>query len=68
MESYKGMDPMKGVTIHGERGCPLNLYAETVRAYHEKYPDLPLGAALPVPDPEGIRTLKDAGAVNFKLP
>ena len=66
MESYKGMDPMKGATIHGERGCPLDLYAETVRAYREKYPDLPLGAALPVPDPEGIRTLKDAGAVNFK--
>lgn len=66
MDSYEGMDPIKGITIHGDFGCPFDAYVDVVRAYHEKYPQYPIGVALPLPNDKGVRMLKEAGASDFK--
>ena len=66
MDSYEGMDPIKGITIHGGFGCPFDLYADVVSAYHQRYPQYTIGVALPLPGDKGVNALKKAGASDFK--
>ena len=66
-DGYSEMEPLKGVTIHGGSPCTIGHYAEVVRAYRERYPDLPIGVGSEDLGSAAIRILKDAGATNIKV-
>jgi hypothetical protein len=65
MDSYSEMDPIRGVTIHGER-CDIDLYTDVVRAYRDRYPAMTIGVGAH-PGAGSIPALKDAGADNIKF-
>ena len=65
MDSYSGMEVIRGVTINGNRADPRH-YADVVSAYSSRY-DHPIGVGSNDMDPQVVRMLREAGAVNMKV-